>query len=531
MSTRTGPSVSHVLIDDAGIHAVSATEAVLDLQFDGRRVWSFWLLRDGVTSGGTTLVAWPKPLRKYLDGHSRLSLVVHATGEVVYDAEHAFGTSAERIAVVDAEGNPLATDKTGHLVKTFANRSPEHVAPLLDALDEVLAALRAAGIEAFLAYGTALGAVREGKLIGHDSDADLGYVSHHDHPVDVMRESFRLQARLAEMGYPTIRYSGGAFMVRVKEADGSYRGLDVFGGFLRDGYLHLMGEIRVPFREDWIFPLTTATLEGRAYPVPANPDRFLAATYGESWRHPDPAFKFETPASTVRRLSGWFRGIRVNRGMWDGIYSKVTAPTDLTPSDFARWVRDREPDAHELVDLGCGRGIDAYWFATQGLQVTGLDHSPRGFAALAERAGREALDLRYLPFNLLELRSLLAVSALVATRPGPRVLTARHLVDALDARGRRSLWRACDMMTRDGGSLYLEFVSKKGEDRYAGRHHVMARRTQIVVEELEAAGARILFRETFPAPQQAPSAAASDHSSAEGAVPSKISRLVATWQH
>ena len=36
-----------------------------------------------------------------------------------------------------------------------------------------------AGVEAFLAYGTLLGAVREGRLLGHDSDADLGYVSRH----------------------------------------------------------------------------------------------------------------------------------------------------------------------------------------------------------------------------------------------------------------------------------------------------------------------------------------------------------------
>ena len=52
------------------------------------------------------------------------------------------------------------------------------------------------------------GAVREGRLIGHDSDADLGYVSEHTHPVDVVRESFDLQRSLADMGYSISRYSG-----------------------------------------------------------------------------------------------------------------------------------------------------------------------------------------------------------------------------------------------------------------------------------------------------------------------------------
>ena len=48
---------------------------------------------------------------------------------------------------------------------------------MLDAIDEVIKALREVGIDAFLAYGTLLGAYREGKVIGNDSDADLGYVS------------------------------------------------------------------------------------------------------------------------------------------------------------------------------------------------------------------------------------------------------------------------------------------------------------------------------------------------------------------
>ena len=99
------------------------------------------------------------------------------------------------------------------------------------------------------------------------------------------------------MGYAISRYSGAAFKVDVVEGDGSVRGLDVFGGFLADGYLHLMGEIRTPFEREWIFPLGTTTLEGRELPAPADTDEFLTATYGPSWRVPDPAYKFGTPPS------------------------------------------------------------------------------------------------------------------------------------------------------------------------------------------------------------------------------------------
>src|SRR5690606_37163026 len=144
----------------------------------------------------------------YLDGRARITVRAHVSGVELFEEELSFGSGEGRIAVVDAEGRPLGIDKSGRLALTFDTRTPDQVAPLLDSIGEVLDALRAAGVEAFLAYGTLLGAVREGALIGHESDADLGYVSRFSHPADVVAESFRLQRRLVAMGYAISRYSG-----------------------------------------------------------------------------------------------------------------------------------------------------------------------------------------------------------------------------------------------------------------------------------------------------------------------------------
>ena len=182
-------------------------------------------------------------------------------------------------------------------------------------------------------------------MIGNDSDADLGYVSHHTHPVDVIRESFRIQRQLVDLGYRITRYSALAFKVDVEEGDGMVRGLDVFGGFLMDGRLHLMGEIGEPFEESWIYPLGTTTLEGRTFPAPADTDRVLAAMYGASWRVPDPACHFDPPATTVRRLNGWFRGLRVGRAKWDRVYSRRRSRSRPSPSPFVAWAAEREPRA------------------------------------------------------------------------------------------------------------------------------------------------------------------------------------------
>jgi SAM-dependent methyltransferase len=516
-----------VRVDDEGIVARSADEVVLDVLFDGRRIWSFHLHRDGEPRGSSYAVPWPSALRRFLHGTTRLTVAEHVSGEVAYDEEVRLGDAAEgsgteRIAVVNDRGLPLGIDKSLRLAQTFDTRSAEHVAPLLDSIEEVLGALKKAGIDAFPAYGTLLGAVRGGRLIGHDSDADLGYVSEHTHPADVILESFDLQRSLADMGYPITRYSGAAFKVDVQEADGSVRGLDVFGGFLYDGNLHLMGEIRTPFERDWIFPLGTTTLEGRELPAPRDTDKFLTATYGPHWRVPDPAYKFETPESTHRRLNGWFRGTRVKREAWDRTYSRpLEQAPPIEPSDFATWVLAQQGAAPaRVVDIGCGRGVDDLWFARQGSRVVGLDYVLRGSAAVAELAAGEAVDLEFRLMNLCELRSVLAVSALLAHEPGRPVVTVRNVAEATDAPSRERLWRACEMLLRGGGRLYVEVLVGRGDGEFARRNHLRTLPLRQVADELRARGARVVAREKHVV----------ESPDAENGTGHRIGRLVVEWQ-
>jgi hypothetical protein len=508
--------VTDVTVDADGVRARSRQEAVLDVLFDGRRILSFWLHRDGVRTGNGWLFAWPKTLREFLDGAADVRVVVTRTGEEVFRQEVSFGSGRGRVEVVNQNGQPISLDKYLRRVVAFDTRSREELEPMLDAIAEVIAALSEVGIEAFLAYGTLLGAVRDGRVIGNDSDADLGYVSRLSHPVDVIRESFRIQRALIAHGYRITRYSALAFKVDVEESDGTIRGLDVFGGFLMDGHLHLMGEIREPFEESWIHPLGTTTLEGRTFPAPADPDRLLVATYGASWRVPDPAFHFEPPATTVRRLNGWFRGLRVGRARWDRIYSRVLKEMP-GPSPFIQWVAGLEGGLGTLVDVGCGHGADVLYMGERGEPSFGLDFQPRSFAE-AERLSADNDLVTYWTMNLLEIRQVLAVGAIVARRPGRTVVTARHLVDATKQPARDRLWRMCRMMLsgESGGRLYLEFLSRAGSDGYAGQHRVRSRRPARIVAELERWGATVVHRETIPV---------SDRPGA-----SKVCRLIVEWR-
>jgi len=295
----------------------------------------------------------------------------------------------------------------------------------------------------------------------------------------------------------------------------------VFGGFLGWGMLHLMGEIRTPFEREWIFPLGTTTLEGRVLPAPANTDEFLKATYGPDWRVPDPAYKFGTPLSTHRRLNGWFRGTRVKRDNWERTYSRLPdEPPSVTPSPFATWVRRREGGVPEtIVDIGCGLGIDDLWFARQGARVLGFDYLPKATAPVARVAATERVDLEFRGMNLCELRSVLAESARVARLPGRKVVTARNIAEATDRVGRAHLWRACEMMLRGGGRLYLEFMLDRGQDDpFASRNHLHRLLMRTVVEELEGRGATIVLRRSRR--EQSPNST----------VGHRIGRLVVEWQ-
>ena len=457
--TVSTATMSDVHVDDDGIRFTSSDDVVVDVTFDGRRVWSFWLQRDTEGLDGVRTVAWPQPLRRFLDGSTRLALVDHVAGAELYAAEVTLGGGAGRIDVSDKKGRPLGLDKSNRLSRLFESRDADQVAPLMDAIDTVLQALDAAGIEGFLAYGTLLGAYRDGRLIGHDSDADLGYVSRHTHPVDVMLESFRLQRTLVEMGFVVTRYSGIAVKVHVPEADGTIRGLDVFGGFLRDGMLYLMGEVGAPFEPEWIFPRGTVELEGRTFAAPAQPDRLLAAMYGEGWRVPDPAYEFTTPDSTRLRLNGWFRGIRVGQGR--GMGSRDLTPDE--PSAFARWVHaDAPAGTGTVVDLGCGYGTDAVWLGRQGRSTWGMDAHYKSYVRMRRLAEAEGLPVRFRWVNLAEARSVLDAAADLSRVPGPRVVTARHVLDTLDRPARDHLLRLARVLTRGGGALYCQ-VQLPGE--------------------------------------------------------------------
>ena len=448
-------------VDDRGVSLGAIGEGALDVLFDDRRVWSFWAPRDTEPDGPLgRLAAWPGPLRRYLDGTTVVTLRDPGTEEIHFRDSVDFGSGEGDIRVVNKEGIDLGVDKSGRLVPTFETRDRGDIDALVRATVAVLDSLRTAGVQPFVAYGTLLGAVREQAVLGHDSDADVAYVSDYHEPVDVVRESFRLQREVHELGFETVRYSGAAFKVLVPEADGIKRGLDVFAGFFDDGRLWLMGEVGVAFERAWIHPLGTAVLEGVEVPVPARPEKLLEAMYGPGWKVPDPSFQFTTSRAVHDALNEWFRGLRPGFKYWQRRYAlRKRHKPRRGPARLARQARReaRRIGATSVLDVGAGKGADSLWLARNGVSVVAYDYVTMGLDFLDDEIDAEHLPLEVRELNLTELRSVLGEGARLAHLPGPRVVMAQHLLDAIGPRGCENFARFCSLVLRDGGTLLAQF--------------------------------------------------------------------------
>jgi cyclopropane fatty-acyl-phospholipid synthase-like methyltransferase len=73
--------------------------------------------------------------------------------------------------------------------------------------------------------------------------------------------------------------------------------------------------------------------------------------------------------------------------------------------EFARLVRDGEVTG-SVLDIGCGTGENALFFAGEGLEVWGIDATPRAVRKAEEKAMERGLQVQFLVMNALELRGL-----------------------------------------------------------------------------------------------------------------------------
>lgn len=461
--------------DEDGLTVPTDLTGSFDVLFGGEPVWSFTADNTEAARGRTRLVRWPRAMRRWLDGYADVVLREVGPADRAADTEIdlgrvRFGEGREPIRLVDAEDRPVVIDKWGIVQRPFSSRGQEVTRALGEATAQVMAILREdVGLEAWLAFGTLLGAARGGGAIGHDSDSDLLYLSEKTTPAEINRECYAIKRAFTRRGLHATIKSGSFVTVLLPGPDGAPLGIDVYACFYVDGVLHETATLRAPIPREAILPLTTLPYEGLDLPAPADPARLLAASYGPGWRVPDPSFRHEPDDGTVARFEGWFGNVMTARRGWEAWWNARQQVGAASP--LAEQLMADHPEPVSVLEIGAGNGTDAVRMGERGHRVNAFDYARHCFAAAARTTRERDLPVRFGPCNLYDLRDAMTLAALQQRRPRPpRVVLARFVLGSIHPRGLEAFWRLVDTTLRDarktgeGGRLYLEYSDEDDPD-------------------------------------------------------------------
>jgi hypothetical protein len=431
-------------VDETGIRVSRWFRGAADVEFNGRRVWSF-----SIDRGDGREVPWPRRMARMLDGWADVRVL--RDSRELYAERLQFGSGTEQIEFVDGHGNGIILDKWGLIQRPFEGRDAGVVDALTAKAAEILEVMRRdCGIDGWISFGTLLGAARSGHAIGHDSDIDLCFLSVADTPAEMAADLWRIGRALRRAGMRVDHKSASFLTVSFMAADGVLASIDVYTTFYLDGLLHETATVRAPVAREALLPLGSIEFEGRMLPAPADPAALLEVSYGPNWRVPDPSFAHRPGPEVVDRFKGWFGALMRSRRDWNFTNTAGAEDGSRTPSAFATWVADQLAPDVRVVEVGVGSGADLRHYLDRGHPVLGLDYAiPRPLSA-DRPEGMSLVDL-----NLYDLRAVLARGAMIARSPQRQALVVRGLFEALDPDGLEAFWVLARMVMHAGGRGYF----------------------------------------------------------------------------
>ena len=138
---------------------------------------------------------------------------------------------------------------------------------------------------------------------------------------------------------------------------------------------------------------------------------------------------------------------------WDDYYAARATPVRKLPSQFAAFVAGELDRPHRVIELGCGDGRDAMFFASYGHEVIGVDASHTAVEAcrlLADTLGENA------SFIVADINDP-DLAATIRGDGGPRVVYARFFVHAITEAEEEGLLDLAAAITEPGDLLAVEY--------------------------------------------------------------------------
>jgi SAM-dependent methyltransferase len=347
----------------------------VDVLFGVHRVWSPGDI-DAV-AGAEVRLAWPEALLPHLNGTGEIRILRPRDGSTLASGTVSFGAEGEELSVVDALGRWLAVNKWDRLGVVIDGQDAGLVERIVAHARTLVDDLQNLGYRPFVCSGSLLGAVRNGRLLPHDDDIDLGLLSDHHHPADLILENLELERRLIERGYLIIRHSYAHMQVTFLHPTGDVdHYVDIFTAYFdADGMFNQPFSVRGRLRLDELEPFARVTLEGEEFPAPKEPGRWLELNYGPSWQIPDPGFRFEVPEGTFRRFETWFGAFNLHRDYWSDEQSGQPRTHTSDSDRVMRQLLAKRMPGDLVVDVGCGLSTLPSELTAEGFEVVAVDFS------------------------------------------------------------------------------------------------------------------------------------------------------------
>lgn len=161
------------------------------------------------------------------------------------------------------------------------------------------------------------------------------------------------------------------------------------------------------------------------------------------------------------------------RGDYWNLFYRARAETLAVPSQFALFaLGEAAPDA-VFVDLGCGTGRDAIYFASTGRRVVGVDGSEAAVEHCRKTAEKHGVAARFLS-SAIDAGDLVdRVKDALGDTSGPTTVYARFFIHAINDAEEKALLASAARLCGADGMLAVEFRTRRDASlaKVTGAHY------------------------------------------------------------